>query len=96
MLALDRPIVDDHYDEIVFNEPPVNEAARVALAAGATAPQPPANPLLPVWDASEDLLRIRAARLKMAGDMAQLEERLSLRAEEASRMKEDLRALGLL
>jgi hypothetical protein len=34
-LALDRPVIDDHYDEIVFNSLPPDAAVRAALEAGA-------------------------------------------------------------
>jgi hypothetical protein len=174
-LALDRPVIDDHYDEIVFNSLPPDPAVRAALEAGAwalalqsscvpskaclqaeelgaalrlecaegrwdwvaasetpgaaclctalrvdlfgrvspaftvlprcplstagpTKPQPPIShgDLLPVYDASEDLVRVQAARIKLGRDMEELRERLAMRRQESARMKEDLRTLGLL
>jgi hypothetical protein len=67
-------------------------------AAGPTKPQPAIShgDLLPSYDASEDLVRVQAARIKLARDMEELQERLAMRRQESARMKEDLRTLGLL
>lgn len=96
-LSHDKPVVDDHYDELVFNEIPSDPAARAALLAGPTRPQPPHTDeaLLPVYDDTGDVERIRAARIRLAHDYKELQERLDLRRQEAVRMREDLRALGL-
>lgn len=52
--------------------------------------------VMPSYDAADDLVRIEAARAALKRDCVQLEERLALRRQESSRMKEDLRTLGLL
>ena len=52
--------------------------------------------LLPEHDASDDLVRIKAARIKLLNDMRLMEERLALRRAEAARLREDLKTLGLL
>jgi hypothetical protein len=52
--------------------------------------------LLPEHDATADLARVKAARIKMAHDLRQMEERLALRRGESARLKEDSKTLGLL
>lgn len=89
--------MDDHYDELVFNEMPTDPAARALLLAGPTRPQPPHTDeaLLPVYDDTGDVERIKAARIRLGHDYKELQERLDLRRQEALRMREDLRALGI-
>ncbi len=72
---------------------------RVSPAPGAAPlPQPAFGEqhLLPEHDASDDLTRVKAARIKLQHDMRLMQERLELRREEAARLKEDLKTLGLL
>jgi len=66
--------------------------------AGPSGPQPPYShqEFFPSYDATDDLVRVQAARQKLAQDTAELQERLAMRREESSRMKEDLRTLGLV
>ena len=96
-LSLERPVIDDHYDEIVFNALPADGAVRAALLAP-PAPQPlfADQHLLPEHDAGDDLARVKAARIKVAHDLRLMEERLALRRAEAARLREDLKTLGLL
>ena len=94
---MDRPVIDDRYDEIVFNSLPEDAEVRAELLS-APRPQAPLTDqhLLPEHDASDDLVRIKAARIKLLNDMRLMEERLALRRAEAARLREDLKTLGLL
>ena len=100
-LSPDRPVIDDHYDEIVFNAPLDESAARAALLASSQLPPATTTTfaeerLLPEHNAGDDLARVRAARIKVQHDMRLMEERLAMRRAESVRLREDLKTLGLL
>ena len=94
----ERPVLTEHYDEIVFNALPADPAVRAALLAGPTrnAPAYPYHEVLPTYAHDDDVARIAAARAKLAELRAQLAERLNKARAETEREKDELRALGAI
>lgn len=94
--ALDRAVVEDHYEELVFNDLPADEKAREELLAGPKKKQPPFtfSEHLPDYSAAEDLARIKAASAKILKDSVIMKDRLLRRQDEAAKMAHDLRSLG--
>jgi len=52
--------------------------------------------MTPAFSAEEDLTRVAAARIRIAEEARNLEERLLIRQREVAAMKAELRALGVL
>ena len=96
-LSLDKPVVDDHYDEIVFNSLPADAKAKDDLVAGPKKKQPAFtySQFLPDYSAAEDLARVNATALKIQKDATIMKDRLLRRREESAKMTQDLRTLGL-
>lgn len=97
--VVDSPVVDEHYDEIVYNSPPTDDAALARLNAGSAAlaeVPTPYGECLGSFSADADLARIQAARRYILDRKLELLDRLARARLEASREKDELRALGLL
>lgn len=77
---MEKPVVSETYDEIVFNKLPEDPAARAELLAGPVA-HPPPYPYREFLGASfspePELLAVGAARKWLADRAEELEERLS-------------------
>jgi len=95
--VVDSPVVDEHYDEVVFNSPPTDATALARLTAGAVAEVPtPYGESLGSFSADADLSRIQAARRYVLDRRLELHDRLMRARLEAHREKDELRALGAL
>lgn len=96
-LALDKPVAEDHYDEIVFNELPKDAKAREELLAGPKKREPAFtySEFLPAYSAAGDLARVKAARLRIQNDATMMQDRLARRREESVKLAHDLKVLGL-
>lgn len=74
----DKPIVSEHYDEIVFHQLPTDPANRAQLLAGPLIEPPPLpyQDTLTVFTPEADLAAIANARSWVAERSRELEERL--------------------
>ena len=74
----DKPVLSEHYDEIVFHELPADPANRAALLAGPIIEPPPLpyQDALTVFTPEADLAAISNARSWIAERSKELEERL--------------------
>ena len=91
-----KPVVDEHYDEIVVNTPPRDEALARALVEGprADAVAYPYQEYFGSFHHEDDLTRIQAARQYLQDRKIELQDRL-LRAQlEADRERDEVRMLG--
>ena len=95
--VVDSPVVDEHYDEVVFNSLPTDATALARLTAGALGEVPtPYGESLGSFSADADLSRIQAARRYVLDRRLELHDRLMRARLEAHREKDELRALGAL
>lgn len=96
---LERPVLSEHYDEVVFNALPADPALRAELLRGPVAEAPPypyREFLTPSFSAEAELLAIAAARKWLADRTEELEERLvKARASAAALQHKHLAELGL-
>lgn len=96
--ALEKPVVSEHYDEIVFNELPADAAARAALlkGPGRSVPTPSYMEHLTVYSPEPDLAAIAAARKYFGDRVAELQERKRRADAERAALVGQLRELGVL
>ena len=96
-MEVDKPVVDEHYDEIVFNELPLDEDARARLLAGPVRDSPPYShsEYFGTFSAEADLARINAARQYVRDRKIELQDRLLRAQVEADREKEEVHLLGV-
>lgn len=92
----EKPVLSEHYDEVVFNSLPADAAVRAALLKGPQrlSPAYPYHELLPTYSAEDDMARIQAARQKLQDLKVEIQDRLMRARIEAEREKDELRALG--
>ncbi len=87
---MEKPVVGETYDELVFNKLPEDPAARAELLAGPVA-HPPPYPYREFMGASfsaeAELLAVAAARRWIAERAEELEERLSKAKSAASALQ---------
>jgi hypothetical protein len=96
--SVDRPVIAESYDEIVFNELPKDADAAAALKAG-PGPDPPAYPYqewLTSFDAESDLALVQAARQYIHDRHVELQDRSARADAEHAALRRDLSALGAL
>ncbi len=76
--APEKPVVSEHYDEIVFHTLPADAAVRAAVLAGPLVEPPPLpyQDALSVFSPDADLAAIAGARAWVAERVRELEERL--------------------
>lgn len=95
--VVDSPVVDEHYDEIVYNTLPTVDAVRARLLAGSTTEVPlPYNECLGSFSPEADVAVLQAARRYILDRKIELHDRLARAKLEARREQEELRALGVL
>lgn len=77
--ALEKPVLSEHYDELVFNALPSDPTLAAALVAGPTrdAPPYPHQEHFTVHSSEQDLMNISVGRKWLADRVEELEERLS-------------------
>ncbi len=94
----EKPVLSEHYDEIVFNVPPADAALSEALQRGPVK-EPPLYPYaehLSVFTPEADLSAIAGARKWIADRTEELEERLvKARAAKSALMYKHLPDLGI-
>lgn len=95
----DKPVLSEHYDEIVFNTLPTDAAARAALlkGPGRDPPKYPYQEHFTSFSSEADLTAVGAARKWVAERTAEMEERLSkARAARGALQNKQLVDLGIL
>ncbi len=94
----DTPIIEEVYDEIVFNEAPANVQAREALLAGPCRLQSPYSyqEWFSSYSGEADVARVAAARQFLQDRKVELEERLLRTQAAIEREKDELKSLGVL
>lgn len=107
-LTIEKPVISEHYDELVFNETPKDRALLAALtggsrlgggaaAAGAAGPTAyPYQDFFPAYSAEDDLAKIAAARQFLQDRKLEFQDRLLQRQMEAEREKQELKQLGMI
>jgi hypothetical protein len=97
-MVVGKPVVDEVYDELVFNALPAEPAARAALLQGPTADAPPYpyGEYFGSFSAEEDLARLAAARQYVHDRKLELQDRLLRAQVEADREKEEVKLLGVV
>ena len=96
-MEVDKPVVDEHYDEVVYNALPADAGARSRLLAGplAEAPPYPLNEFFGTFSAEGDLAKLQAARQFLHDRKLELQDRLLRAQVEADREKEEVHLLGV-
>ena len=92
-----KPVVDEHYDEIVVNVAPADAAIANALLAGPRrgAPPYPYQEYFGSFSAEDDIARLQAARQYLQDRKLELQDRLLRAQVETDREREEVRVLGL-
>jgi len=96
--AAERPVLSEHYDELVFNVLPEEASVRAALLAGPVIEPPPYpyQEFFGVFSPEADLTAIAAARKWLVDRAEELEERLiKARAAKAALQHKHLPDLGV-
>ena len=96
-MEADKPVVDEHYDELVFNSPVADAVARARLEGGPVGEAPPYaySEYFGTFTAEDDLAKIQAARQFLHDRKVELQDRLLRAQVEADREKEEVRLLGV-
>lgn len=89
----ERPVVSEHYDEIVFNNPSEEVKAIFSSRLNGDAPPYPHQEHLGIFSAEPDIAAIRAARQWVKERMAEQEERMIKRESEAAVLRQHVAAL---
>lgn len=92
----ERPVLSEHYDELVFNALPADPQVRGALLSGPQrlAPAYPYGELLLAYTDDDDSARVEAARVRLGDLRAEMHDRLARAKVELERTKDELRAMG--
>ena len=89
----DRPVVSEHYDEVVFNNPSEEVKAIFRGRSEGDAPPYPHQEHLGIFSAEPDLAAIRAARQWVKERMIEQEDRMVKRESEAAVLRQHVSAL---
>ena len=92
-----KPVVDEHYDEVVFNAVPTDEAVARAIAGGPTrdAAAYPYQEYFGSFSPDDDLAKLQAARQFLQDRKLELQDRLLRAQAEADREREEVRVMAL-